>query len=358
MKDPAPIKGVNRILILRADGIGDVLNSTPAISALRNAYRAARISVVVRPPGAEILRLNSHIDEVQIYDVNGAHKDLMGKLRFAKQLRMENYDLAVVLYNSSQSNLMAYLSRAPYRVGRKSERKGFSFTLTSAVAFRDPKGTKHEIDRNMDVVRLAGAKAGTRELVLSLSDREKAWACDYIRRSEVRSSQPLVGIHPGGTSFDKLWPAENFARVANSLMQEFGAQIILFSGPGEDALARDIEAAMAHAPIPAAGLQLRQFAALTEKCSLFLCNDSGPMHIAAALQVPTVAIFGSTDHVRWRPYSDNSIIVRRDMDCWPCSAHKCKREFECTKLLPVSDVWSAVCSMLNIDGKLTNSVVD
>ena len=358
MKDPAPIQGVNRILILRADGIGDVLNSTPAISALRSAYHAARISVVVRPPGAEMLHLNPHIDEVQVYDGDGTHKGLMGKLRFVRQLRKRDYDLAAVLYNSSQSNLMAYLSGARYRVGRKSERKGFSFTLTSAVTFRDPKGTKHEIDRNMDVVRLTGAKDGTRALVLCLSDEEKAWACDYLRRSGARSSQPLVGIHPGGTSFDKLWPAENFARVSDRLMQEFGAQIILFSGPDEDALAQDIEAAMAHPPIPAAGLQLRQFAALTEKCSLFLCNDSGPMHIAAALKVPTVAIFGSTDHVRWRPYSENAMIVRRDMDCWPCGAHKCKREFECTKLLPVSDVWSAVYSMLNIDGKLTNSVVD
>jgi heptosyltransferase-2 len=117
-------------------------------------------------------------------------------------------------------------------------------------------------------------------------------------------------------------------------------------------LLKDIQGYIAdqnHTPdvITIAGPPLRQFAALLEKCSIFLCNDSGPMHIAAALKVPTVAIFGPTDHVRWRPRSEKASIVRKDVDCWPCSAHKCRRGFECIKTLPVDWVLKAADSMLN-----------
>jgi len=373
MKDSAAIRDVKRILILRTDGIGDVLNSTPAIRALCDAYRDVHISVLVRPPGAEILLLNPYIDEILVYDVDDLHKSPIARLRFLGQLRARRYDLAVVLHNSSQCNFMAYLSGARYRVGRKSERKRFSFTLTHGVSSRDPKGTKHEIDRNMDVVRLIGARGdGTRELVLCLSEEERAWAWDFLSRQGVgvRHVSPLlVGIHPGGSSFDKLWPAENFAQVANRLMQEFGARIILFSGPGEGDLAQVIQRSIAdqgrklrdtacRVPTPvisADGLRVRQLAALIEKCSLFLCNDSGPMHIAAALNVPTVAVFGPTDHVRWKPCNEKAVIVRKDMDCWPCSAHKCKRGFECMKSLPVSNVLDAGHSILDAGKKTTEA---
>lgn len=341
MRDSAPIQGVKRILIIRNDGIGDVLNSTPAISALRDAYPDAHISVVVKPPGAEMLRLNPHVDEALIYDSD--NMSLKSRWRFLRQLRASGYDMAVALRNASQSNFMAYFSGARYRIGRRSERKRFSFTLTNAVDLHDLKGTKHETERNMDIARLAGAGNVPRELVLRLSEDEREWARNFLRSA----SRPLVGIHPGGSSFDKLWPAENFADVANRLIGDFGAKIVLFGGRGEEDLVRSIQDKMTHPPILATGIQLRQFAALVAECSLFLCNDSGPMHIAAALKVPTVAIFGPTDHVRWKPHSENAVIVRRDMDCWPCSAHKCKRAFECTKSLPVEDVWSAVIDKLS-----------
>ena len=342
MRNSAPIQGVKKILVIRNDGIGDLLNSTPAISALREAYQDAHISVVVKPPGADMLILNPHVEEILIYDTDGQHGSLKSRWRFLKQLRAAHYDMAVVLRNSSESNFMAYISGARYRIGRRSERKRFSFTLTHAITFRDPKGTRHETERNMDVARLVGAVDAPRELVLRLSEEERAWARDFLHRNAQSDASLIVGVHPGGSSFDKLWPAENFASVANQLMQDYQAKIILFGGRGEDDLVRKIQDEMTSPPILATNIQLRQFAALVEECSLFLCNDSGPMHIAAALKVPTVAIFGPTDYVRWKPLNENTVIVRRDIDCWPCSAHKCKRDFECTKLLSIEDVWNAI----------------
>ena len=220
--------------------------------------------------------------------------------------------------------------------------------LTHGVTSRDPKGTKHEIDRNLDIVRLIGAKNGSRELILRLSEEERKWAQDFLDRQGIIDENFLVGIHPGGSTSDKLWSSENFAHVANLLMQEFEAKIILFGGPGDNYLTRSIQDLMKHPPISAAGIRTRQFAALAERCSLFVCNDSGPMHTAAALKVSTIAVFGPTDHVRWKPHNEKAVIVRKDMECWPCSAHRCKIGFECIKSLPVSDVWNAICSMLDI----------
>ena len=342
------IQNIEKILIFRPDGIGDALNSTSAISALRHAYRDAHISIVLRPPGAEILSLNPHIDEIVVYDPDGLHSSLTARLHFLKGLRDGGYDLAVVLRDSAWCNFMSYISGAPYRIGRRAERRMFSFTLTHAVRKRDPKGTKHEIHRNMDVVRLAGAENEENgELVLCLSEDERAWAQDFLHSRDADPAALLVGIHPGGSSYDKLWPAEYFAHVSNQLAQIYGARIILFSGPGEDTLMEQVQSLMTHPPILADRLKLRQSSALMERCSLFLCNDSGPMHIAAALKVPTVAIFGPTDYVRWGHGGCEAVIVRQNMDCWPCSAHRCRKEFECIKSLPISKVLDAGCSMLD-----------
>jgi len=333
-----------KILILRTDGIGDVLNSTPAISALHKTYPDAKITVVVKPHGAEILYRNLDIDEIIVYDPNNQHKSLINKINFFKKLRSGGYDTAVVLNNSSMSNFMAYVSGAKIKAGRKSEPKRFNRTLTHWVSNKDPKGTKHEVDRNLDIVRLLNIENDASDLVLNLSEEEKAYAEDFLRLNKNDGSY-LMGIHPGGSSFDKLWSPENFAEIADRLIDEFNAKVILFTGPGEENLAQNILTKVKNPLIFASGIELRQFSALVERCSLFVCNDSGPMHIASALKVPTVAIFGPTDYVRWRPRNENAVVVRKDMDCWPCSAHKCKRNYECTKILPVSQVWKAIVEL-------------
>lgn len=290
---------------------------------------------------------NPDIDSILVYDPKNIQKSFRSKIDFIRKLRTDRYDLAIVLRNSSGCNFMAYLSKARYRVGRKAEGKAFNFTLTHAIDIFDPKGTKHEIDRNLDVVCAVGADIIDRKLILQLSEEEKDYAEKLIVEKfniPIHTSKRfcLVGMHPGGSSYDKLWPSENFAEIANRLIKNFNSCIMLFNGPGEEKLAEEIKNLMKIPPILVHGIGLRKMSALIEKCSLFICNDSGPMHIAAALNVPTVAIFGSTDHIRWRPYNDRAVIVRRYMECWPCSAHKCKRDFECTKLLPVEDVWKAI----------------
>jgi len=360
------LKDIKKILLLRPDGIGDLLNSTPAISLLRRSYPDAHITVLVRPLNSDILIENPDVDEVLIYDRVGKHQRLLEKLNFCHQLRKKGYDLVVVMYTASWYNFLAYASGAKYRVGRYQKR--FKSTLTHPCRQTYAKGTVHEVERNLDLVRIicdneksmdarlsvGEIKRDIRDfpdgrLVLNLSSEEKQWAHNYIQKLGISEYDFFVCIHPGGSSFDKLWPEDGYAQIADRLVDPFGAKILILHGPSESKLASDIQQRMTPDVVIYAPESLRQLAALINCCKLFICNDSGPMHIAAALDVPTVAIFGPTDHVRWAPRSPNAQIARRDMPCWPCSAHKCKNGFECMKLLPVKKVWETIEALLKDD---------
>jgi len=334
------LPNIHKILIIRNDGIGDLLNSTPAIALLRQNYPNAEITVLACPLNAPILIGNPDVDRILIFDRGGAHRRLRDRLRFYLNLRREAYDLAVAMRTASWSNWVAFLSGARYRLGRYHKR--FKSTLTHAWRGKYRKGHVHEVDRNFELVRLICEGEGVRRLVLHLLDDEVAQAKRRLADWGIAPDDFLVGIHPGGSSFDKRWPEANYAEVADRLVRERGAKILILRGPEEAELERNIREGMLSESIVYAPKSIRELAALLKCCHLVVCNDSGPMHIAAALNVPMVAIFGPTDHVAWKPLSESATVVRRDMPCWPCSAHKCKIGWECTKKLPVEMVWDKV----------------
>ena len=334
------LPNIHKILIIRNDGIGDLLNSTPAIALLRQNYLDAEITVLAQPLNAPILIGNPDIDRILIFDREGEHQQLRNRLRFYYSLRREKYDLVVAMRTASWSNFVAFLSGARYRLGR--DQKRFKSTLTHTWRGKYEKGHVHEVDRNFDLANRVCEGTGHRRLVLNLLDDEIEGAKKRLADWEIGPNEFLVGIHPGGSSFDKRWPEANYAQVVDTLVREHSAKILILRGPEEIELERNLQKAMQSESIAYPPKSIRELAALIKSCNLFMCNDSGPMHIAAALNVPTVAIFGPTDHVAWKPLSEAATIVRRDMPCWPCSAHKCKIGWECTKKLPVDTVWDQV----------------
>ena len=334
------LPNIRKILIVRNDGIGDLLNSTPAIAMLRQNYADAEITVLVQPLNASVLVGNPDVDRVLIFDRNNQHRRLRDRFRFYQTLRHERYDLVVVMRTTSWGNLIAFFSGARYRLGRNQKR--FKSLLTHTWRGEYKKGETHEVDRNFDLVRLICNGDGHRQLVLNLLDNEIENAKQLLTNWEIASNDFLVGIHPGGSSFDKRWPEENYAQIVDAFVREYGAKVLILRGPDESELERNLQKVLQSKSVTYAPKSIRQLAALIKHCNFFLCNDSGPMHIAAALDVRTIAIFGPTDHVAWKPLSEEAAIVRRDMPCWPCSAHKCKIGWECTKKLAVDTVWDQV----------------
>lgn len=339
LENNAPLPNINKILVIRVDGIGDLLNSTPAISLLRENYPAAEITVLAQPLNAPVLMGNPGVDRVLTFARDGEHRGLKARLRFYRALRRERFQLVVAMQTGMWPHLVAFLSGAPYRLGRYQKR--FRSTLTHAWHGKYPKGETHEVDRNLELVRLICEGEGRRKLKFHLLPNEVADAKAQLTSYGISADTFLIGIHPGGSSFDKRWPEKQYAELADRLVQQYNATILLLRGPEEKALTYNIQQAMQFPAIVHAPETIRELGALLSCCNLVVCNDSGPMHLAAALDVPMVAVFGPTDHIAWHPLSENAAIVRRDMPCWPCSAHKCKIGWECTKKLPVAPVWEA-----------------
>ena len=349
VENTCPLPNIDKILVIRVDGIGDLLNSTPAISLLRENYPSAELTVLARPFNAPVLTANPDVDRILIFAREGEHRELTARLQFYRELRRERFQLVVALQTAMWSHFVAYLSGAPYRLGRYQKR--FRSTLTHAWHGNYPKGETHEVDRNLELVRLVCKGTGTRRLKLYVLPHEIAAAKARLASSGISADTFLVGLHPGGSSFDKRWPESRYAALADKLVQQYNAAIVLLHGPEEAALAGNIQRAMQARATVHAPETIRELSALLSCCNLVVCNDSGPMHLAAALDVPMVAIFGPTDHVAWHPMSENASIVRRDMPCWPCSAHKCKIGWECTKKLSVEPVWKATTTTVGASEK-------
>ena len=343
------LPNIDKILVIRVDGIGDLLNSTPAIALLRENYPSAEITVLVRPLNAPLLISNPDVDRILVFERDGKHQGLKAHLQFYRELRSERFQLVVAMQTAMWPHLVAFLSGAPYRLGRYQKR--FRSTLTHAWRGRYPKGETHEVDRNLELVRLICEGEGKRELIFHLLPDEITAAKTKLTSRGIGDDAFLIGIHPGGSSFDKRWPEKQYTEIADKLARHYNATILLLRGPEEAELTRNIQEAMQSHAIPYAPATIRELGALLACCDLVICNDSGPMHLAAALDVPTVAIFGPTDHVAWQPLSENAAIVRRDMPCWPCSAHKCKIGWECTKKLPVEMVWNATTATVEAKQK-------
>ena len=348
--DPnAPLSNIDKILVIRVDGIGDLLNATPAIALLRENYPSAEITVLARPLNAPVLIGNPDVDRILVFDRDGKHRGVLAQFQFYRQLRRERYQLVVAIQTAMWSHLVAFLSGAPYRLGRYQKR--FRSTLTHAWRGKYRKGETHEVDRNLQLVRLICHGEGNRKLVFRVSPDEIATAKAQLTSWGIGGESLIIGIHPGGSSFDKRWPEKRYAELADRLAHHYNATILLLRGPGEAALTDNIQKAMDSPAVTHAPKTIRELGALLSCCDLVVCNDSGPMHLAAAMDVPTVAIFGPTDHVAWHPLSGNASIVRRDMPCWPCSAHKCKIGWECTKKLPIEPVWNAAIATVEAKRK-------
>ena len=346
-KNSDSLPNINKILVIRVDGIGDLLNSTPAIALLRENYPSAEITVLARPLNAPVLIGNPDVDRILIFDRDGRHRGLRVRLQFYRELRRERFQLVVAMQTAMWTHLVAFLSGAPHRLGRYQKR--FRSTLTHAWRGKYRKGETHEVERNLELVRLICNGEGRRKLIFQLLPDESAAAEAQFASLGINRDTFLIGIHPGGSSFDKRWPEKQYAELADRLAQQYNATILLLQGPEESELVQNIQAVMQSNAITYAPETIRELGAMLSRCDLVVCNDSGPMHLAAALDVPTVAIFGPTDHVAWHPLSENASIVRRDMPCWPCSAHKCKIGWECTKKLPVEPVWDA--TILTIEAR-------
>jgi len=341
-------KQIKRILIRSTNWVGDAVITTPAIRAVRKNFPEAKISLLAKPWVAPIFYNNPYIDNVLIYDATGKHKGLSGIPRLSKELRKEKFDLAILLQNAFEAALIVFLAGIPNRLGYNTDAR--SLLLTHCICLKPAFKRLHQIDYYLGILEGALLKSDGRQLTLVVTDKERKHAEKILAKYGITGKDRLIGINPGAVfGSAKRWFPERYAALSIKLQEYSGAKIVIFGGPGEKALGYYIAELMGNRCVNFCGkTSLREAVALIERCQLFITNDSGLMHVAAAIDTPQIAIFGSTDHVTTSPGSPGSRIIRVPVSCSPCLKPDCPIDHMCMKNITVDMVYDAALKLFNL----------
>jgi heptosyltransferase-2 len=334
--------GSNRKILVRAvNWIGDAVMTTPALAVIREQFPDSEIVLLANPLVSQLLTPHPAVDRVITFDRTGNHRGITGRWRLARQIRREQFDCAIILPNSFDSALIPRLAGIPRRLGKCSD--GRSLLLTDRFVPDSSMTAGHETGYYLHLLRSFGIAGLVRSPFLSTTENERLEAAELLRQSGMTADDFLLGINPGAAfGSAKRWYPDRFADVARRLSAHWKARIIIFGGSGETGIAEEISAGLQGKCINMAGkTSVRQLMALIQRCSFFISNDSGPMHIAAAFDVPLVAIFGSTDHIGTAPCSDRAVVVRTDVECAPCKLRECPIDHRCMSAVTADDVVTA-----------------
>jgi heptosyltransferase-2 len=332
---------VKRILVRGTNWIGDAVLTAPALMAIRKGFPQAKIALLVKPAIAELLHHHPAVDEIVLYRDPGPHAGLGGKLTLARLLRRGRYDLAILLQNAFEAAAITALASIPNRYGYATD--GRSLLLTHRVPLTPKIRRKHQAHYYLELLRPLGIPVEPEPPMLRTTPGEDAEAIEHLRAFGVDPMKVLIGLNPGsiyGTA--KRWLPERFAEVADRVAAEHGGVVLIFGGRGEEELGAAIAGKMTAPAIVLSGrTTVRRLMALIKQCRLFITNDTGPMHIATAFGVPTVAIFGPTDPATTSPFGSRHELVRHPVDCSPCLLRECPIDHRCMQGISVEMVRAA-----------------
>ncbi len=338
---------IRKILIRSVNWVGDAVMTTPAINVIRQHFPDAEITILANSLVSQLFTHHPGIDNIISFDRQGKHKGVTGRLRLAAEVRKHRFDLAIIFPNSFDSALVPWLAGISNRIGLCSDGR----TLLLNGRYHAVKGTngEHEVDYYLNLLEHFGITGNRTPLHLVITDEEEKKAAALLDSQGIQPGDFVLGINPGASyGSAKRWYPERFAGVASRLATEWSAKVIIFGGPGETEIAADIEKGLKGTAVNLAGkTSMRELMALIKRCNFFITNDSGPMHIAAAFDVPQVAIFGSTDHTGTSPYSKNAVVVRSEVECAPCKLRECPTDHRCMKAVTVEAVTNAALTLLN-----------
>lgn len=330
---------MSRVMVRATNWLGDAVMSLPAIRAIRGVFPQAHLAVVAKPWVADLYAREKSIDRVIPYTA----RTFGDKRAFAARLRRERFDGAILLQNAFDAALMAWMAGIPERIGYR--RDGRGFLLTRAVPVPEPGDIpRHERFYYLELLRRAGMlERFPATPAISLDGAHAARECGAQRLRAMGIHAPPIGISPGAAYGNaKRWLPERFAEVAARLAGAHEAAVLVFGSAAERQLCETVTASIRAGGIEARNLagetSLSEFIDLAAACRVFVTNDSGAMHIASALGVPTVAVFGATDDSTTGPTGLNARIVREHAECSPCLLRECPIDHRCMTRVSVDRV--------------------
>jgi heptosyltransferase-2 len=337
-----------KILIRAANWIGDAVMALPAIRAIRAAHNGPgdRISILARSYVADIYRDQNVADELIVYENRGKHSGFAGRERLAAELRANKFDVAILLQNALDAAWLAWRAGIHERIGYA--RDGRSLLLTKAIPVPKPgEIPAHEKFYYLELLRRAGWIAFVPDesfIQLRIPETHRQRAADFLLSSGSRPHATRVAIGAGAAyGSAKCWPPSRFAELATQLQTQWDADVILFGAAAETDVSAAIASEMSKPPINLTGkTAIADLPALLSQCHVFIGNDSGAMHVAAAAGLPTVGIFGPTDPFGTAPVTPRRSIVRQQPYCSPCFLRRCPIDHRCMTRITTAEVEAAV----------------
>lgn len=341
------------IVVRGTNWVGDAVMTVPALRELRRLFPEAHITLATRSWAKGLFAGADFIDELQIHDGGG----LRSVVKQVREWRKRSFELAVLFPNSLETALVASLARVPLRIGYATD--GRQALLTHPLGLPEWRRSKHEVFYYLQIVAEIERLIKHEQTFLNtqpdgsldISSGRKAAARDFLRTHGVGTAgddRLLVALCPGSiNSRAKRWPSERYAAVADRLIEELQAQVILIGSNAEIDVSQDVSRQMRNRPVALTGqTDLAELVAVLSQIDLLITNDTGPAHIASALGRPTLVIFGPTNPLTTRPFSPYGQIVREPPDCAPCMLRDCPIDHRCMTAITPDNVFQRARSLL------------
>jgi heptosyltransferase-2 len=340
---------IQRVVVRVPNWVGDAVIAVPALRELRRVLPHAHVTLVARPGAADIFADTDFLDEVLVYD----RKAMGFAWNQARAWRRRKFDLAVLFQNAFEAAAIAFMARIPTRIGYDTERRGL--LLTHSLPVPAWKNERHESFYYLHIVgeieRLLSGKQT--EITapcfnLRVSEERKRQASTFLRERGARLNARLTVLCPGSiNSRAKRWPAERYAELADRLAAA-GSDVALIGSPAELDISNDVCRHARSQPIMLTGeTSVAEATAIISIADVLITNDTGPAHIGAALQTPTLVIFGPTNPLTTYPMSASAEIIRRAPDCAPCMLRDCPIDHRCMTAISAEDVFERASLMMS-----------
>ena len=339
-----------KILIRATNWVGDAIMALPALQAVRRRFPEAQISVLALPYVADIYRGQSVADELINYDRHGQHAGIRGKEKLAADLKSRKFDSALLFQNAFDAAWIAWRAGIPERIGYNRDARGL--LLTKAI--RVPRAGEipaHEKYYYLELVKRArwlDKLPEVPEISLQISETQARQAEEKLQSFGSRANSVRIAVGSGASyGSAKCWPPERFATALNPLARERRVEVILFGTPAEASVSGAIQAGLQQKALDLTGkTEIAELPALLSRCSVFLGNDSGAMHVAAAVGLPVVAVFGPTDPDGTAPVTRRCTIVQEKPYCSPCFLRSCPTDHRCMTAIAPGRVSAGVLQAL------------
>jgi heptosyltransferase-2 len=344
-----------RILVRATNWVGDAVMCVPALQALRNQFPAAQIAILARPWVAALYAREAFCDEIISYAAPGGARGIPDKWKIARELSAKQFDCAILLQNAFEAAAIVRAAGIPVRIGYG--RDGRGWLLTHPVRVPEPgEIPKHQRFYYLELFKRAGLiESYSADSNIRLSGATQAAMFGRERFTKLSITGPVIGLSPGAAyGGAKRWLPERFAEAAVSVAKQVGATIAIFGVDSEHDICSTV---LDH--VQSAGLtcfnfagttSLTEFIELAAACEVYLTNDSGPMHIASALGVPTTVVFGATDEEATGPTGPLAQVVREPVECSPCLLRECPIDHRCMTQVSAQRVATAALELLAIKG--------